>query len=1749
MEIINNKYRIIETEFSNRVYSSHIIKDILFPKNEESRMFIIDPTMIPSLTMKKIISEFQDYSSIKHPFVVQGKHVDMVYSIDRKPVERNNYYFIVEKFDYALSFFEFCKSEASSDAILNKYVDLLKIFELLSRKGFNYEFNSKENIYIDNEKNIKIKDILISQIDYFDNNKSKSADAIYKSPELYSGKYSTTYSSIYSLGIILKQITDNDDFDEKCARNLKAIIEKMTAYKASDRYSSANQIIEDINFFCNKDYEFLFENKSFYIDKTPSVLVRDSIHNNIFKGLSRLKSGDSDILLYEIKGERDTGKTKTLRSIRKELSVNGVNIFASFDEDRPILKQNSMVPIVSKILGEKGYDLVEKYEKVKEFLKTGTCKKDDYTCYSQINAFIKMAVDTQITAIIIDGLKESDRDAIEIIKYMIYDKKIKEKIMIIYSTEDEIQLEKTEKFTLNNLTIDETTQLIKSILCIDYDPIEIATTIYKDTIGNVRHVKNILFDLIEQSILELDDSGNWIFKSDKYDDLRMSGESLENPRKHLDNLNAIQQEAVLNLSLFKNPSTAEEISCMYSSDVKFIDIVDNLTDLVNEKIMITQFNDDGYYYEFEDRTFKKQVYDSMPENLKVINHKKVSDNILNMKFYLRGRRLDELIYHLKKSRQFKDASYYTIKRAQEYYKSGSKAEAFEMDKEAIEYSLLSEDKLRQIIAYQKAGNRCFINGQITKTEEYYKKSVEISSDLKNYNLTLLLMNRLLDVHMNLNDIDAIKKDFAKIEEYLEIYSSKKALLDYHVSMLRYLVKIDDFQEAKIWLEKAEKLSNNKYKKQHAWIMFYKGKILHELGYPIDKLLHLHEEILENFMKIGDKLGIACTYNSFGFIYSEYLLDNKKSREYDRLMRDYSEEHNMLPQISVANFNLGESVLRELDYEEAIEFFKRSIEISIQLKKRDLVYYGYVYLAYIMVEILDFSSAVIYLKKAEHLMDENIKYERAILLFHEVKMSLNMFVGEPKLKTIHGNFLKESGVNMIGFQDNTIKSLELFGKAKETKSSEAIDKLLRDSFKLAKELVEYPYVLKRFLDISLLSKYFKRYDLIDEIYTWVINNVKTEENTRARNYFDYMKYYLNGTHKRKKEIENLATKLNSEYDECLLFHINLILSEDYILSKEYYLGVSYLVENYITFKNKIFSFNSELNLDNFFGSIIYDLITRITTIEDFSLENIITADIYYPDREAINEILNENTLLKSLLKNKVFIQEARKYLNWDFEELSTDDIMENLKYSNVGNMEILLKQIMATTWAQSGGIFLHQEIELNCIVNINNLRDTKELERIFNQVDLTQNRLIVSEFGEKNKLYSSLLPNGARGFICIPIFTDTLQMNERRLNRRKILGYAYIESKMVLNSFTDESYSEVIKYVNLLSAFIDNFNLSLKYSIDKLTQAYNRQYFDLYIKNEMENAQGQKSMFSLVIMDIDLFKSVNDRFGHRFGDKVLKKFSKIIQNSIRGGDFFARYGGEEFVLIIKSANQNEAFKIADRIRETINNELKDLDGKSITVSMGISSYPEHGIWEEELINKADIALYKAKDSGRNKVCIWNNTYNNSEIFDRKKENINASIFGENHQRANLFVDSINLIRENTGRNGGFDKYIKDVLKYFEAEKLFIVKFKDGQIESAIKGTEGNTMLLHDDFENQFNLNLVKTCFHEDKSFYMTDWEQVSKLDELTGMPEWDSILCTPIIYKGEKKGVLCLNASVRLKEFTLIDSSVAQIIAPIIGNFI
>ncbi len=160
-------------------------------------------------------------------------------------------------------------------------------------------------------------------------------------------------------------------------------------------------------------------------------------------------------------------------------------------------------------------------------------------------------------------------------------------------------------------------------------------------------------------------------------------------------------------------------------------------------------------------------------------------------------------------------------------------------------------------------------------------------------------------------------------------------------------------------------------------------------------------------------------------------------------------------------------------------------------------------------------------------------------------------------------------------------------------------------------------------------------------------------------------------------------------------------------------------------------------------------------------------------------------------------------------------------------------------------------------------------------------------------------------------------------------------------------------------------------IDDLTGAYNYRYFIQKLQEEKRRAGRYELPLSLIMVDIDWFKRFNDTYGHEIGNVVLKKLAAIIQSCIRDVDIFARYGGEEFVVILPQTRAQEATVIGERIRRRVETAVifNSKAGKlRITVSVGISSYPENGHSQEELVTVADRALYKAKDEGRNHVCV-------------------------------------------------------------------------------------------------------------------------------------------------------------------------------------
>ncbi|QSV46779.1 diguanylate cyclase [Geobacter benzoatilyticus] len=157
--------------------------------------------------------------------------------------------------------------------------------------------------------------------------------------------------------------------------------------------------------------------------------------------------------------------------------------------------------------------------------------------------------------------------------------------------------------------------------------------------------------------------------------------------------------------------------------------------------------------------------------------------------------------------------------------------------------------------------------------------------------------------------------------------------------------------------------------------------------------------------------------------------------------------------------------------------------------------------------------------------------------------------------------------------------------------------------------------------------------------------------------------------------------------------------------------------------------------------------------------------------------------------------------------------------------------------------------------------------------------------------------------------------------------------------------------------------------DPLTHLHNRRHLMEMVEKEFQRASRKGAHLSLIILDIDYFKKVNDTYGHQEGDRVLTILADIVRRRLRSYDLAARYGGEEFVLLLPETPVHEALPIAERLRLEVQEHIFDgsLQGQVITISLGVATYPSPRIESiDSLFRQADEALYRAKQSGRNRV---------------------------------------------------------------------------------------------------------------------------------------------------------------------------------------
>ncbi|MEC9072905.1 MAG: diguanylate cyclase, partial [Myxococcota bacterium] len=200
----------------------------------------------------------------------------------------------------------------------------------------------------------------------------------------------------------------------------------------------------------------------------------------------------------------------------------------------------------------------------------------------------------------------------------------------------------------------------------------------------------------------------------------------------------------------------------------------------------------------------------------------------------------------------------------------------------------------------------------------------------------------------------------------------------------------------------------------------------------------------------------------------------------------------------------------------------------------------------------------------------------------------------------------------------------------------------------------------------------------------------------------------------------------------------------------------------------------------------------------------------------------------------------------------------------------------------------------------------------------------------------------------------------------------LEKRVAERTAEVETKNRQLEAVNRqLEAAVDELDRLAR--TDALTGMFNRRAFEERLNFEVRRSQRSKYALSLLIVDLDLFKSVNDTYGHPSGDLVLQRLSGLLETNLRTTDLLARLGGEEFAILLIDTASEDALLVAEKLRKAVEDtRFEDVQGQHITgvtISAGLASFPNHAEDVDTLCQRADSALYMAKNNGRNRVDVW------------------------------------------------------------------------------------------------------------------------------------------------------------------------------------
>lgn len=1781
MKVLNLRYKIDRQINKDSCGAVYVARDMQ-QQDKLVTVRVFNSEYSKTEYVQELISKFMFLKSVKHSNLVELYEFDRLTTIDHKMSSKIRYFYTAEYLEETETVdYRTLSVEDAKDA----FIELMRVLSYLHFRGIVYQYlNFINTIIYRDQRRIKVKLIDLVEVGLFKDLHTISdyRISLFIPPEVVWSQQFDYSSDIYALGHMLyylhyrydyerHSLSDIYDRDSQSDNEINRLIRKMISNYVEDRNYDISHLIDDYTQIHRMGQPF--DDQYFYnrIHFGTKLIGREKDFEEVYQAILDKLDKKSAMNGYIVSGENGIGKSRFLRemayilkmqgkdNISVEIGVEDQREFALFSTILKAIFKQGNVPqdLIHKYGGELTKvvaDLSHKYKITPSEVLDG--EREQLKLSNRIyNFLIDYSVNNPLL-LIIDNMDLANRYDLIVLDYLLRCQK--DVPLFIVGSVNKNTLDETRSvgiwedthrvryFQLNKFNYDDANQLIKHILGMNKKPINFTTRVMREAEGNPRRIEEIIQNLYLNKKIYVQNHKNWFISDiESLEELEFTKEVEGSVTINLDALTPVQREVLNIVSIFSDAVEFDILDRMLQNPEL---LQESLRALVDLNILSEKFGDFGYTYNFNNRHMAEGIVNLMTAPLRKSYHERISI-LLEDDFKTKQHFVTEaLIYHLRHSDQ--------------------------IDK-AVEFCFIAADRMKQINIY-------------TQAISFYKRAIELRLQKNQESETPIILLKIAEIHFMLGQQHESEINYEETSKLARLHDKMKEYVDALNGLTQIAISKTELNRAYNYFNEAQRvaieqgyvegelkaaytqckiyMATNEFESIYAIATkhleiarainspLYEGLFLNELGISlsykdgsIDEAIELLNRSFRILSEAGYDLESTKALNNLGVLLLDEQANILGARNNFEKIVEYYETYNIVNEKSIMLNNIGETYFIENRYVESLEFFNTAYKLSEETSDDSMSFTLLVNICRNYIDTGDYDKAYLLLKKLEvdYQNDRNRGLDIAYYFFIHVDYFMrtkNLELAEKWLTQYNNADFKmpasiDINLEILSFKLRYYKENYLnSGKSVDINWLKSLTKRVKSghAMKLIRELI---------LEICTDLIHSRKFILVQELmaieeYFIRIYDTKALSVHRAVIETAYESH-------RERLYELIISESKTILVDEQIWTIYKALGDEYFVINNYFMAISnYMMAIDILHKlsHRIPSIYRDSYIMNDEAKL--DLKYRINELKRRIIGTKTSEKTYgFSDYEvsSAEEFFNL-TDITDLYKNKKFLRTVQQIY---FEKYETrfehiNDLISCLQSDELYNIKQMLLYFVQYCFADRGYVIVvdEQGSTLEIIKSDQSLPEP-DVASLMKHMAADDDGIVIS-FIEQNT-HSPLLGKNLKGIICMPITKIQgaeifdFEQDRRRGNAQQImkdrLGYIYLETDNIFNNFSRESYKQIKTLMNLLFVMIDNYNLKKISTVDKLTGVFLRKYFEDLMNLEVGRAKANAGTFSLVMCDIDKFKSVNDTFGHRKGDEILKKIGAILNSSLRTSDLVGRYGGEEFIILLPNTSDREAMEVCEKMRRHIENQKLLGSDFPLTMSFGVSSFPEHGSSEEELLEKADQALYYSKNNGRNRTTLWDPNIGNEGVRFDKLAGILSGNISKDTRNVQAMVNVITSIRDHQDTSARASELINNLMDITEASQGGIIEFVEGKVTRFFIREKGSSEWLS---ELNFDQQTLNECKSKEHGEFYINWNDLGDVDLESGIPKWKSMIVIPHRFENNRLAVLVLSVPIADKEFDFAD---------------